>query len=348
MNENKNTDAVADIPVAPKKKEKKPRVRYEPVHEPALPMLLLAICALISLIALIIDRFIFPFSDNLLAPAITVILAMIVPCYLALMLIHPNEKPVGQLRALGMRKIRSAHLFFILFASLFMMCLSVLFIVLFSGIPPRSDGFTLLGTFVAGRREFSTSIPYLILSYALIPAIAEELLFRGIVFGEVRKVSLPLAVLISSLAGMIFELQLSVGTLLTGFATGLVLAFVLYTTQSLGACMIVHFIYNLYRLFLEGNVTTYYASAYNNVLFVIVFLVLLLVAASLFAAECARIYRASAKKIAAGEQSSRPLKFSWAELRADLGRTFAFRPTLICAIAFATIFVAAAVIGILT
>ena len=348
MKENKSTGEDMGMPSAPKTKDKKPRVSYPAIHEPALPILLLAVCAAIALVALLIDRFVFSFSDNLLAPAITVILAMILPCHLVLLLIRPGEKLGGHLRELGMRRISPSHVFFIIFAALLMMCLSVLFIVFFSGIPPKANGLTLLGTFTAGRSEFSSSVPYLILSYALIPAIAEEILLRGIVFGEIKKISLPLAVLVSCAGGMLLELQLSLGTLLSSFAASLVLAFVLYTTQSLGACMIVHFIYNLYRLFLEGNISIYYASAYNNILFVIVFLVILLTASALFAAECARIYRSSAKKISDGEQKSRPLKLSFKELKYDLGRTFAFRPTLICAIAFATIFVAAAVIGILT
>jgi membrane protease YdiL (CAAX protease family) len=329
------------------KKIKGQRALYEPVSEPALPMLLLAVCSAIALIALVLDSFIFPFSDNLLAPVIMQIVTVALPCYLALMLLYPNEKPISVAHRLGFRKISVRYIFFIIFTVPFMACVSLFFTMLFGDIPPVSEGFSLLGIFRVGYNDFSVSAPYLILCYALIPAVFEEILLRSIVFGQTSKVSKPLGAFICAAAGALLSFELSLASLLSGFATGLILIFVLYTTESLGSCIIVHSLFNLYRIFLEGNIVKYHAASYNNILFAVVFLVALLVSCALFASECARIYRADAKKVADGEQRSRPLDLSIKDLRRDLAHTFSFRPTLVCSIIFAACFVVAAVINII-
>ena len=330
-----------------KKTTSRQRVAYEPVSEPALPMLLLAICAATALIALVLDSFVFSFSDNLLAPVIIQLIAVAIPCYLALMLIYPSAKPITVLRELGFKKIGVRYIFFIIFTVPFMVCVSLLFTVLLGDIPPVGEGFSLLGIFRVGQNDFSVSTPYLIVCYALVPAVLEEILLRGIVFGQTSKVSKPLGAFICAAAGALLSFELSLASLLSSLAVGLILVFVLYTTESLAACITVHFLFNLYRIFLEGNIVKYYADGYNNTLFAVVFLAALLVSCALFASECARIYRANAKKVADGEQKSKPLDMSIKALRVDLARTFCFTPTLVCSIIFAACFIAAAVINII-
>ena len=52
-----------------------------------------------------------------------------------------------------------------------MACVSLLFALLLGDVPPVSEGFALLGTFAVGQNDFSVSVPYLILCYALVPAV---------------------------------------------------------------------------------------------------------------------------------------------------------------------------------
>ena len=320
------------------------RVVYEPVSEPALPMLLLAVCSAIALVALVLDSFVFPFSDNLLAPVIMQVVAVALPCYLALMLMYPDAKAMAVVRELEFSKIRVRYLFFIIFTVPFMACVSLLLTVLLGDIPPASEGFALLGLFRVGQNDFSVNTPYLVVCYALVPAVFEEILLRGIVFGQTRKVSPSVAVFICAAATALLEFNLSVASLLSGFAMGLILIFVLYTTESLGACVVVHFLFNIYRIFLEGNIVKYHAASYNNTLFTVVFLAALLISSALFASECTRIYRANAKRVLDGEQKSKPLDISFKTLRVDLARTFSFKPTLVCSIIFAACFLAVAII----
>jgi membrane protease YdiL (CAAX protease family) len=321
---------------------------YESVSEPALPMLLLAVCSVIALIAFVLDKFVFPFSDNLLAPMIVQLIAIAIPCYLAIMLLYPDAKPKVVTKELKLRKIESRYIFFIIFTVPFMACVSLLFAVLLGDIPPVSEGFALLGTFAVGQNDFSVSAPYLILCYALVPSVLYEILLRGIVLERVSKISQSLGVFICVASGALLSFELSLASLLAALAVGLILVFVLYTTESLTACMVVHFLFNLYRIFLEGNIAKYYAAAYNNTLFILVFLAALLIFGALFASECARIYRENARSVAARERKSKPLDISLKALRVDLARAFSFKPTLICSIVFAVAFIGVAVIGILT
>ena len=100
-------------------KQKKPRTPVAPITEPALPLLLCLVCFAISLVTLIIDRFIYPFGNELLAPVIISAIALILPSYLAVMLSSADKSAVEKLTELGFKKLKVDHVFFLLFSSLF-------------------------------------------------------------------------------------------------------------------------------------------------------------------------------------------------------------------------------------
>ncbi len=352
MDENKIIEPQAETPKeqdeTPQKrpkKHKKPRTAAAPITEPALPLLLCLVCFAISLVTLIIDRFIYPFGSELLAPVIISAIALILPSYLAVMLSSADKCAVEKLNELGFKKLKVDHVFFLLFSSLFMMSASLLLTLAFGGAEDASRGITLFGTFVAGENDFTVSYPYLILTYALLPAIAEELLFRGVVFSRLSKVSFSYAAIASTVLYALFGFSL--GGVIPTLFVGILTVFVLYTTGSIVSCMIVHFLFNLYRLFLEANISAYFLSQSNRLLLFVTVLLALLISAILFFSECLRIFRKRAQNVKEKRERSAAKSEGFSSIIGSIRSTLAYTPSLVFTIVIAAIFVAIVVINYL-
>ncbi len=84
---------------------------------------------------------------------------------------------------------------------------------------------------------------------ALIPAVTEEILCRGIIFAEYQYDNTPLALIMSALFSAV--LQFDPSRLLVGLFCGFLLGTVRMVTNSLSASIIVHMLYNIACLFYE-------------------------------------------------------------------------------------------------
>ncbi len=95
-----------------------------------------------------------------------------------------------------------------------------------------------------------TTAPYqlvlLMFSSAVIPAFAEELLFRGVILSNLKPYGKGMAVIISALLFGLMHMNLS--QLLYATAAGVVLGVVYVTTNSLWLCILVHFANNLFSI----------------------------------------------------------------------------------------------------
>ncbi len=320
------------------KAEKAPRTKAVPINEPALPMLLCAVSFSICLITLIIDKFIYPVGNELLAPVILQLVALIIPAYLVLMLSAENRPLSEQLRSVGFKALRSEYVFFVIFASIFAICASLALTLMFGGTYDAEQGITLLGVFTAGKNEYTVSIPYLVLTYALIPALSEEFLFRGVLFSGLKRVSFPFAAFISTVIYTLFGFSL--GGLIPSVFVGILTVFVLYTTGSLWFCIILHFLYNLYRLFLESNIAAYFLSSQDNILLLITAALMLALSSLLFFSESAKIYRARAEKIVRGDLKSARKAEGVGAIPENLRASLAYMPTLIFSLICLAIFIA--------
>ena len=314
-----------------------------PITEPALPLLLSTVSFAICFITLIIDKFISPVGKEPLAPVILQLVALAIPAYLAIMLTSQEKSAVRQMRGIGFRALRAEYVFFTLFSALFAASASLLLNLVFGGVYDMSQEITLLGTFTAGENEYSVSVPYLVLTYALIPAICEEFLFRGVIFSHLERVNFPFAALVTTVLYAMFGFTL--GGIIPSLFTGLISVFVLYTTGTLWACVIMHFLFNLYRLFLESNISAYFLSSQNNILLVVTVLSVFFLSAIFFFSESARIYRSRAEKIAENRQKSASKLAKIRSVKKELRSTFAYKPSLVFSIICLAIFVATVIIN---
>ena len=112
--------------------------------------------------------------------------------------------------------------------------------------------------------------------------------------------------------------------------------------------MIVHALVNLYKLFLEANVSAYFISSRDNFLLLITVAIALAISSLLFFSEGAKIFRERsqmiAEKKAKSARKSRGIKKVFHDTRAML----AYTPSLVFTALCGTCFVSAVVINFLT
>jgi membrane protease YdiL (CAAX protease family) len=315
-----------------------------PRPDGALAAVLSAIAMGIILVAVIIDKFIYPFGQEPLSPIIAQILILLVPAYVLTVLAFPQKSTAEQMREIGIRRLRAEYLFFLIFTAFFAICTSFMLNMIFGGVKSAADGFTILGAFRAGEQEFSIGAPYLIATYALIPAFVEEFAFRGVIYHSLPGMQKNIALIISSVLYALFFF--SPAQIPEAIVIGIILCFVLRTTGSLVACMLVHFVVNLYRLFLQTNISQYLITSHNRALLIIIALLAFLLSAALFFSESARIYRARSAREKEFPERARPakkldVKVEWQRLVA----VFSFKPTLIASIVAIALYIAIIVVG---
>lgn len=197
-----------------------------------------------------------------------------------------GEKYMSGLR-LRLPKLRSVP--FMVFATLLMISGGLLLSMLLGGLNTLSDNFTLYDTFTSKSDGTVSNSLYLVLAYALLPAICEEFVYRGILCYEYERGGVLRAVALSSVFFALLHFNLA--NFPVYLFCGVILALVLYATRSLVGVVIVHFLYNIFGLFGQrymGNL--YRMTSDSKLLFIIVGMVFLM-SAALFCGEASRLYR---------------------------------------------------------
>lgn len=173
--------------------------------------------------------------------------------------------------------------------SFFIMAFGAVLLNLFSHGQAFGEGLSRSATALSGGEYLSDArtILYVGLTLGVVPAFAEEFLFRGILLYEYRAYGAVPSVLVTSLffAMMHFDLILFPYY----FAAGAILGFTAYTARSAFAAATLHAFYNLFALFalplvlnfisLEAGVVVFYLAG----VFFLLFLMLAL-------GECERLF----------------------------------------------------------
>ena len=187
-------------------------------------------------------------------------------------------------KGLRLRLFRTNHLLFMLLALIAMIAGSALInLAMFTLFPDGGVG-SVPSVNAGGRDLF-----FAIVALAVLPAMTEEFLFRGIILTEYQAVSVPFAVIISSLLFAMMHLNLA--RFPAYFFCGVLLAIVAYATRSVFAPMVVHLLNNVAALFLDRFV---YNVAENtegrSILLSFVLTCILFVSLVLLFMEAQRIY----------------------------------------------------------
>lgn len=147
-------------------------------------------------------------------------------------------------KGLRLRLFRANHLLFMILALIAMIAGSALINLGLFKLFPDSGAGTVTSVTAQGQNLF-----FSVITFAVLPAITEEFLFRGVILTEYQSVSIPFAVVISSL--LFAMMHLNPMRLPTYFFCGILLAIVAYATRSLVAPMLVHLFNNIATLILD-------------------------------------------------------------------------------------------------
>lgn len=212
------------------------------------------------------------------------------------------EKRIRYTSRLRLSPPKARHIIIIIAAvfALFAGCL--LLSLNFKGESSFEGSFTLYDTFAAKKDGTALGTVGLILAYAVLPAACEELVFRGIICAEYEPQGTLSAFVLNVLWFAL--LHFNPEKLLSYLFAGIVLTALFYTTRSLFACVIAHFLYNLFGLFGQQYITEFYVNAGSIGVFIFIMLTLLLLSAAIFCGQASRLYRRYAEHDAPAENKS--------------------------------------------
>ena len=110
--------------------------------------------------------------------------------------------------------------------------------------------YSLYDTFVPSGSSQIMNIVYIVITFALLPAITEEFIFRGVVLSEYSDYGIFTPFLMSAI--MFSMVHFNLNQFIVYLYCGIVLAYVVYVTRSVWAAMLLHFLNNLYAIFFES------------------------------------------------------------------------------------------------
>lgn len=138
------------------------------------------------------------------------------------------------------------------------------------------------------------NLVYTVIALAIVPAVTEEFIFRGIMLSEYSEYGVHTAVFMSGI--MFAMLHFNIAMLPTYFFCGVVAAYAVYVTQSLWAGMMLHFLNNVYALFFEYVLWDVIKSPNSLIFFLFVIMTLFILFLVVSFSEAERIlYNAGIK-----------------------------------------------------
>lgn len=151
---------------------------------------------------------------------------------------------------LRLRPFRPSHALFLVQSLIFMISANVLISMAMYKLSPTAFEASAVSEYAAFamNRKFLDGM-YLVVAFAVLPAITEEFVFRGIVIGEYQSKGLVIASLAS--AAMFAMSHFSLVRFPVYFLSGLVLSCVTFVTRSSVAAMLIHALNNAFVLLCE-------------------------------------------------------------------------------------------------
>ncbi len=257
----------------------------KPLHAP--PILVL-VCIGFLLLSRLIDSLITRRGGEYVSVILLQLLIFLLPAILYIQL--RGERFPARIRLQG---LRPEHLWFCLCCLVAMISGSLLINILTGGIGSLGGNFTLYDTFVARINGRAWEAVYVILAYCLLPAFCEELVFRSVLCAEYEASGSGVAVIVS---GVFFAMMhLSLPLFPNYLFCGMLLAAVMYTTRSMLASVLLHFLYNLFCLFGQPYLSEFYVTAGSGEIFIFCLVVLFLLFAAFATGEARKIYHLYAK-----------------------------------------------------
>lgn len=195
----------------------------------------------------------------------------------------------GYIKGLRMRLPRPNSILLIISAAFLMISGSLMLSTILGGLDSLSQNFSLYDTFISKTDGSIPSSMYLLVAYAIIPAICEEFIFRGVLCYEYENGGVLRAVIFSSV--FFAMLHFNPINILVYLFSGVILALVLYGSRSLVGAIITHFLYNIFGLFGQPYMNLLYRSTGSTNFFLFLVVFCFLISAAVFCREASRLYK---------------------------------------------------------
>lgn len=277
------------------------------------------------IIARIVDAVCSDVSVLRLMPPLFSVLIFILPMgvYLAL-----NRKSISK-KDLRITLPTLSHIPIALTAALTLILGGTLLTILLYGSRVNASAFSLYDTFPTQINSGLGGNIYLILVYALLPSVCEEIIYRSLLCSEYEKSGVLCAVTASSLLfGM---LHFDIRFLLLYVLSGAFLAITMYATKSVIIPMLLHFIYNLFCIYARPYVIAFYVNTASRALFFMIAVPLFLICAALFCCFVGRQYNSYSGH---GAEPPYPTALMSSQTVEALSQTFVSLPFILCTVIF--------------
>lgn len=279
------------------------------------PVLLLVLANFVLLLlSRLIDTLLLDRGNEYLTVVLLQILIFIIPGYLFF-----RFRGKGYVRRMRVAPPKPDHIFLVTSAAGTLVTGCFLLSLLMGNLS-EGQSFVLYDTFTSRHDGTMAGILYLVLAYAILPAVCEETIYRGMLCAEFEGRGVVCAVTVSSL--LFSMLHFNLPAMPVYLFAGVILALTMYATRSIFCTMIVHFLYNMFCLFGQGGFTDFYVTQSATTLFLILMIAALLLCLAVFCGECSRLYRAYAKNGASDEYKPAE-KLSGSQIAKNIGLAFA-------------------------
>lgn len=254
---------------------------------------LICLVFVLCLICGVADKFWLHRSHEFLGSLIFEIIIFLIPLFVYLSLSSKRISVEGTAKEMNVRKISPRLIFLPVIAAFLLISGTLLLDMLFFGIYDITEGFTLYGQFTASGDNGVVSIIYMILTFAALPSIFEEIIFRKLLTQTHAKKGIFAAVIIS---GLFFAMTpFSLRLIPSFFFSGVVYCTLFLVTGSLVTSICAHFLFNLYGLFLRTNIANYFVSSSDAYALVIIAIIVFLISLILFLGAISKLFIAYAK-----------------------------------------------------
>lgn len=189
---------------------------------------------------------------------------------------------------------KTSHILLVISATLALICGGLLLSIIFGGMDSPQSSFSLYDTFTSRSGGGMGEVLYKIIAYALLPALCEEFVYRSILSTELEDGGITRVLILGPLFFALLHFNLRLTPVY--IYSGLVLTLVMYISRSAPTAAAVHFLYNLFGLFSQPYITTFYKTTGSLGLFIVILTSLFLLSLILFCSQAARHFRMYSEK----------------------------------------------------
>ncbi len=277
------------------------------------------------LLSRLIDTLLLDRSNEYLAVVLLQILIFIIPGYLFF-----RFRGKDYAKRLRFAPPKPDHIFIVVSAAGALITGCFLLSVLMGSLS-EGQSFVLYDTFTSRHDGTMAGMLYLILAYAILPAICEEIIYRSMLCAEFEGRGVICAVAVSSILFSMLHFNLS--AMPVYLFAGVILALTMYATRSVFCTMIVHLLYNLFCLFGQSGFADFYVTQSATTLFLILMIAALLLCLAVFCGESSRLYRSYAKHNASDAYKPAS-KLSFGAIVKHIGLAFASPGAILCVLIY--------------